>query len=249
MCRRLRRRVTFYSAGVAFFAIVLILAISVLAPYAPRTTAMYCLVAAAMSLYPMIACAHRDGRRRQSLGERAPTDRCGHGYVFDASPGDDYDWKRLIDVCLLATREHIHRDIQNYYCELLGRLEARFELRVVPPSEAAEELGTRYAFVMLMRSAIRSYHESTTPTSSMLEGGLLYQKLDDAGEDGRRVLALLERIGQGHSDMRRAHVDLIRILFTMIHGTPTTVVTSGELRVNGFDDSNPPKVSDYWEHA
>ncbi|MCB9855906.1 MAG: hypothetical protein H6818_09495 [Phycisphaerales bacterium] len=249
MWHRVQQYVSLCRLGVVIFAAAEIWAIAQLAAQSANPASLGYLVLAAICLYPLVACAYRLGCRHQSTSDVTPASRFGAGYQFDDVTGGDYDWKRLIDVYLLATREHIHKDIEEYYRELLRHLEAMFELRVVPPFESAQEIGSRYVFVMLMRSVVRSYHQATTPTAGMLESGLLHSRIEDAGEDGQRVIELLKKIMQGYLDTKAAHVELVQTLFKMIHGEPTKVVTSHELRSQGFDDSKPPRPSDYWEHA
>jgi hypothetical protein len=45
---------------------------------------------------------------------------------------------------------------------------------------------------------------------------------------------------------REAHLQLLYELFECIYGKRDLVVTSQDLQAKGFDDSNEPRMADYW---
>jgi hypothetical protein len=249
MFRRLRKHYSIYLVGVVVFAAGQVWSIAQLATHSPNSASIYYLLLAAACFYPLIACAYHHGRRHRSQQNPLPTIEHGGGYVFEDVTGGDYDWKRLIDVYLLATRTHIHEDFEVFYRSLLGHLESLFGIRVVPETDDDDMTIEKQAIAMLMRSTIKSYHEGTSPMAGYLESGLLVSKLQETGEDGLNALALVQEIGELYGESKRLHLTLIQKLFVMIHGEPNRVVTSEELQAAGFDDSRAPKVSDYWEYA
>ena len=153
-----------------------------------------------------------------------------------------YDYHVLIEVFIRSRRTTFaHADFQNYYKGLLAALEAQFGFRM---SDVDLSFNQRVLWG-LFNNTLRSLLEVGTPWDWYLEASLLHRKIEESGEPDREVMAATERIFQATSASTAAHYEMLDALFRAIFGTVDRVVTSEELAVAGFDDSQEPQFSDY----
>jgi hypothetical protein len=98
---------------------------------------------------------------------------------------------------------------------------------------------------MLFRATVDSYLSLRTPWSHFLEEGLIVRTLEEQSDQGETIFHLSDQIAHLTSASREAHLQLVYDLFERIFGKRELVVTSRDLRAQGFDDDNKPEVRDW----
>ena len=84
-----------------------------------------------------------------------------------------------------------------------------------------------------------------TPWSDFLEAGLLVKKVEQAGQDGQRVMTASSRIETLVRELRQEHLDILDALTAIMLGDRAELTFSGaDLRAIGVDDT-APSPADY----
>jgi hypothetical protein len=155
-----------------------------------------------------------------------------------------YDYRTLIETYIYTRRKNfIHDDFTKYYAALLEALQKCFDVRM-----DSEGLSIKYrVFWMLFNSTVDSLLRITDPWAGYLEATLLNQKLQQSGEVGESVYQSSRIIRESNAASEAAHRQILETLFRAIFGDCSKIVTSEELRDAGFDDSQEPDISDYYD--
>lgn len=156
-----------------------------------------------------------------------------------------YDTRVLIEAYVYTQRtDFVHADFGEYYAGLLVALEGLFGLRL-----SDEGLSVRQKMVWgLFRKTVRSLLQIPSPWDGYLEAGLMVKTLEQSGA-WRVVDQASAVIRESNQTSERAHRDMLHALFTAIFGEGDRVVTSGELRQAGFDDTREPDMDNYWDYV
>jgi hypothetical protein len=156
-----------------------------------------------------------------------------------------YDYKALVQTYVESIRkDHLHEDFNAYFRALLKVLESIFEVEV-----AFDDLsGWMRGVWMLFNATINSYLSIRTPWSGFLEVGRIPETLEQAGNEGKLVLQLGDEIESLSRQSSKAHLEMLYNLFIVMFGERDKVVTSKDLMALGFDDSDEPNRSDYWQY-
>jgi hypothetical protein len=98
------------------------------------------------------------------------------------------------------------------------------------------------------RQTLHSYRAQQTPTSGMLEGGLLIMRLEESGERGQLVLDRLGRMAEHLAASRELHQANLETLLELLLGDRAELRFSpDDLRAAGFDPDTRPSRADYPE--
>jgi len=156
-----------------------------------------------------------------------------------------YDYQVLIEAYIYTRRkDFVHSDFTSYYASLLEALQARFCIRL-----SRESLSFDHSVLWsLFENTVRSLLKIASPWESYLEASLLHKKLQESGEPGRIVDRASEVIGEANTASEQAHREILYALFKALFGECQRIVTSEELRENGFDDSMEPDIVNYYDH-
>ncbi|WP_285644118.1 hypothetical protein [Lentzea sp. NBRC 102530] len=125
----------------------------------------------------------------------------------------------------LATR------LKTYHRELLRGLKHLFDF----------SLEDETALRMFLNSVAHSYRTNTTPLSGVLEGGLLYKRIDGTG-----MLEVCRELTELHLKSQERHVDLAVMILELAKPDDGQVVTSEQLRAIGVDDEKPTDPDYEW---
>jgi hypothetical protein len=156
-----------------------------------------------------------------------------------------YDCRVLIEAYVYTKRkDFVHSDFTNYYAYLLEALQAHFGIRLSHESLSFDQR----VLWSLFDNTVGSLLQITSPWDGYLEAGLLHRKLESSGEPGKVVEQASAVIHQANTASEAAHREIMYALFQAIFGECQRVVTSEELRAAGFDDSQEPSISDYYDH-
>lgn len=153
-----------------------------------------------------------------------------------------YDYRAFIDAYVYSQRrDYVHPDFGKYYTSLLHALEKQFGIRLAHDPLS----GRKLALWSLFHNTVSSLLQIRTPWSDYLEAGLIVSTLESSGEAGRTVMEQSARIDQSVAQSESAHRGMLHALFVAIFGPVDRVVTSEDLRRDGFDDSKEPDLADY----
>jgi hypothetical protein len=156
-----------------------------------------------------------------------------------------YTYHDLIETFIETQRHPIHPDFTRYYGGLLAALEdalgivlsePRIWERGVPAN--AQALWTVFA------SAARAYAAVVSPWDAILESGAMLHRVKQ-WEEGDTVVRRVSQLSGLARETQVAYMELIELLFHMMYGEVTQVVTSDDLRARGFDDATEPQLQDY----
>ena len=148
-----------------------------------------------------------------------------------------YDVRALVQT-YIETRRDTGPALKAYYLKLLSLLQRQFGVDFAAPP------ASRVALSILFRATVDSYLSQRTPWSHFLEEGLIVRQVEDLGDPGETILRLTNQIAQFTIASRETHLQMLYVLFENIYGRRETVVTSADLRAQGFDDANKPDVLD-----
>lgn len=156
-----------------------------------------------------------------------------------------YDYQVLIETYIYTHRTNfVHTDFTSYYASLLEALQARFGIR-----QERESLSFDHSVLWsLFDNTVRSLLQITDPWASYLEAGLIHKKLEESGEHGRIVDRASAIIWETNTQSEKAHREILDALFKAIFGECQLIMTSEQLRENGFDDSKEPDIVNYYDH-
>jgi hypothetical protein len=122
--------------------------------------------------------------------------------------------------------------LKAYHVAMLDGLQHLFDLRLDAPDHRA--------LFMLLRSATDSFLAVQTPWSGFLEAGLLIKKVEEAGDEGQRVMALSQRIETLATESRQVHLDLLDALVAiMLADRAELTFDSTDLHAIGINDTKP----------
>ena len=125
--------------------------------------------------------------------------------------------------------------------QLLGGLERLFGVTLSGRRPTGEGNGM---VCWLLDMVARSHINVRTPTSDMLEGGLLIKKLEETGRS-EPVFAGLDHIADLADQSRQAHLDLLDLLLDiLLDDRRDAVFTADDLRALGVDPT-PPQEADF----
>jgi hypothetical protein len=151
----------------------------------------------------------------------------------------------------LGTRDHggyyaessaYNAALKAHHTAMLDGLEQLFGLRLDP--RHADTFDNR-VFLMLFNSTAASLVALRTPWSTFLEAGLLVKKVEAAGPDGARVMEASSRIETLTAESRRAHLDILDALVTVMLGDRADLTfIPADLHALGVDDT-PPSTADH----
>ena len=101
------------------------------------------------------------------------------------------------------------------------------------------------AYFMLFSSTAVSLLALRTPWSNFLEAGLLVKKVEQAGQDGQRVMTASSRIETLVGESRQEHLEILDALAAIMLGDRAELTFSrADLRAIGVDDA-VPSPADY----
>jgi hypothetical protein len=127
--------------------------------------------------------------------------------------------------------------LEAYYVSLLDGLQQLFDLRLDQSGGAPVQ---NLALLMLLRSAADSLLTLRTPWSGFLEAGLIYRKLDAAGEHGERVTRASARIDALVVETRDTHLEMLdALLAAMLGDRAGLTFTEADVRAAGVDTTKP----------
>lgn len=156
-----------------------------------------------------------------------------------------YDYKVLVEVYVRTQRkDYVHPDFAAYYQSLCAALEKQFEIRF----SAQYFSDSKAVLWMLFESTVGSLLQITTPWDGFLEASLIVSTLEKSGEAGKRIDHASQTILQATRESRQAHLEMLHELFTLMFGKTDVVVTSEQLAQVGFDDTQEPDITDYYDY-
>ncbi len=156
-----------------------------------------------------------------------------------------YDYKVLVEAYVRTQRkDYVHPDFAAYYQSLCAALEKQFEICFSNEYFSS----SRVALWMLFDSTVRSLLRITTPWDGFLEETLIVSTLQKSGDAGKRIDQASRTILQATKESRQAHLEMLHELFTLMFGKTDVSVTSEQLALAGFDDSQEPDITDYYDY-
>jgi hypothetical protein len=127
--------------------------------------------------------------------------------------------------------------LKTYHTGMLDGLERLFGLRL--DQQQMDDVDKRVYF-MLFSSTAASLLALRTPWSDFAEAGLLVKKVEQAGQDGQRVMAASGRIGTLVEQARQEHLAILDALAAIMLGDGAELTfSSADLRKAGVDDAAP----------
>ncbi|MBI4751893.1 MAG: hypothetical protein HY774_25695 [Acidobacteria bacterium] len=155
-----------------------------------------------------------------------------------------YDYKVLVEAYVRTQREdYVHPDFAAYYQSLCAVLEKQFEVRF-----SAEYFSdSKAALWMLFESTVGSLLRITTPWDAFLEETLIVSTLQKSGNAGKRIDQASQTILQATRESRQAHLEILHELFALMYSKTDVIITSEQLALVGFDDSQEPDIRDYYD--
>ncbi|WP_330272504.1 hypothetical protein OG205_37175 [Lentzea sp. NBC_00516] len=97
------------------------------------------------------------------------------------------------------------------------------------------------ALRFFFNSVAHSYRSNTHPLSGMLEGGLLYKRVEGTG-----TLEVCEELAGLHRQSQERHVDLAEMILALAKPDNGEIVTSEQLKAIGVDDEEPTDPDFEW---
>jgi hypothetical protein len=127
--------------------------------------------------------------------------------------------------------------LKAYHAGMLDGLERLFGLRL--DRQQIDDFNNRVYFT-LFSSTAASLLALRTPWSDFLEAGLLVKKVEQAGQEGQRVMAASSRIGSLVDEARQEHLVILDALAAIMLGDRAELTFSpADLREAGVDDAVP----------
>lgn len=156
-----------------------------------------------------------------------------------------YDYKMLVEAYVRTQRkDYVHPDFAAYYQSFCAALEKQFEICFSPTHLS----GSNRVLWILFDSTVRSLLRITTPWDGFLEETLIVSTLQKSGDAGKRIDEASRTILQATRESRQAHLEMLHELFTLMFGKTDVSVTSEQLALAGFDDSQEPDITDYFDY-
>ena len=156
-----------------------------------------------------------------------------------------YTFEVFIEAYIYTLRnDFVHEDFPHYYNRLFRALQKEFGIEVSDRNLSRE----KSPLWGLLNNTIRSLLRISHPFSSYLEAGLVHKRLSETEKTGELVTDLMNRITTANSESETAHREMIRALFEELFGKVDIIVTSEQLRANGFEDSWEPKNYKYLDY-
>lgn len=152
-----------------------------------------------------------------------------------------YDYRSLIEAIIEGRRHHVHGDFTRFYEDLRDTLSRLLEVDY-------DERDSRSDFRILFDTTIGSYLAIKTPWDGYLDATLLHRRIQETGEPGKKIDELSGQIVALNKQKKELHLKMLYVLFEMMHGTATKVITSKDLLRVGFDDSSEPQIQDYYDY-
>lgn len=155
-----------------------------------------------------------------------------------------YDRRALAQAYIDAQREYNSADgyraaMHVYHQQILSGLQYLFDISF--EWEAVDS--THRPILMMVRNTVESSLALRTPWANILEGGLIFRRLEEA-DALQPVLAASDQIDALVEQARTAHVTMLEALLDpMLGDRSSKVFTSEDLREIGIDDTPPDRAN------
>ncbi|MEL6268214.1 MAG: hypothetical protein AAFV33_01795 [Chloroflexota bacterium] len=157
-----------------------------------------------------------------------------------------YTYKSLIEAYIETQKKQPHPDFDRYYDARLDALERAFDLPLSEKRMFADGAPPRaQGLWIIFADAVASYVSIRTPWDTFLESGAVLHRLQGWGQHKQKMFEYAYRISGIARENQAVHLEMIELLFHMMHGEVDTVVTSDDLLELGFDDTTEPRLVDY----
>lgn len=130
-----------------------------------------------------------------------------------------------------APPESLAARLQTYHEDLLRGLKHLFSF----------SLQDEKALEFFLRSVAHSYRSNTFPLSGLLEGGLLFQRVEGTG-----TLEICTELREMHERSQERHVDLAEAILALAKPDTGETFTSEDLKAIGVDDEEPTDPDFEW---
>ncbi len=156
-----------------------------------------------------------------------------------------YNQHDLIQAYIAAQRRpYPHEDFRTFRRARLAALERAFDVSI-------SDEGTRTAegriLFFIFRGEVAAQVDYLDGGAGVLEGGLLETVIDRNDTPELGIREKQQRIHSLTAQCAQERLALIETLFSVIWGKTDRTVSSADLLAFGFDDSDEPKVADYWD--
>ncbi|SRR6266496_2594797 len=156
-----------------------------------------------------------------------------------------YDERAVVLAYIDAQRPpYPHENFRLFRRARLDALENAYRIRI--SMEGVLDPSARSLW-MLFSAAVDAYLGLRSPRDGFLEASLINGTLDGLGESGLQIKELETKLHTHLNDCRDANIEMLTRLFIILWGPIERPVSSADLRTPTFDDSNEPRLSDYYD--
>lgn len=151
----------------------------------------------------------------------------------------------LLEAYLESRRPQVHPIMTDHVQKTLVAFETALGVRI-PQSREDVPVGS-LAMFMLFRATVESLLSLRTPLSTFLDAGLIFTKLEAAGDGGAAVLRSLDSTAAGAKIMRESQLAILLELLRMFLGGANPSVTMDEVRATGLYPGDSPENFDIFD--
>lgn len=157
-----------------------------------------------------------------------------------------YDYKTLIELSVSQKRYFSIPVYGDYYKTLIGTLEKLLDTPLTPPDTVGWSIKNLFNSALeLQYLSVEGDYLMGGPTQALY---MLWQR-EGSSQAGQILTTVLPVIGRKEEELREHYLFLAHELFKLFYGEKLEkTVTSEALLAAGFDDSQEPDLSDYYDH-
>lgn len=156
-----------------------------------------------------------------------------------------YNQHDLLQAYIAAQRRpYPHEDFRTFRRARLAALEKAFEVSI---SDEGMRTTDHHILFYIFRGEVAAQVNYLDEGAGVMEGGLLESVIDRNDTPELGIREKQQRIHSLIVQCAQERLALIETLFSAIWGKTDRTVSSADLLTLGFDDSDEPKVADYWD--
>lgn len=154
--------------------------------------------------------------------------------------------RELLEAYLESRRPQVHPVMTDHVQKTLLAFEAALGVGVPrSPNDVPPETRVMYLLFVATTESLLSFR---TPLSGALEAGLLFHKLESAGEGGDAVLRSLKTTAEAARMLRESQFAILLELLRMFLNGASPSATMDEVRATGLYPGDSPENFNIYDH-
>jgi hypothetical protein len=152
----------------------------------------------------------------------------------------------LLGAYLESLRPQIHEVMVEHNQRILAAFEAALQVRV--PRRLSDVPSEWSPLFMLFQSTVDSIPRVRAPLAEALEAGLIFSKLEAAGDEGAAIHDELQRASGSAQALRESQLTILERTLRVFLGGAQPSATMDAVRATGIYPGDSPRDFDIFDH-